>query len=111
MQRPRGVQSGEWFSLFSVCFHFVRHTNRNIATTLMHCWWNEVVDWQETQSKWEEYEEVASSLLDWLQGTTKSMLDKNLPATFNELKVGVIGWILNSSIEIQKFPHLPCNSI
>jgi len=37
--------------------------------------------------KWEEYEEVASSLLDWLQQATDLMFDKNFPTTFNELKV------------------------
>jgi len=37
--------------------------------------------------KWEEYEEIASSLLDWLQNITALMLDRNLPTTYNELKV------------------------
>jgi len=45
------------------------------------------VDWQESQMKWEEYEEIASSLLDWLQQATSLMLDKNFPTTYNELKV------------------------
>jgi len=39
--------------------------------------------------KWEEYEEIASSLLDWLQQATELMLDKNFPATYNELRVCV----------------------
>jgi len=46
-----------------------------------------VVLWQETQMKWEEYEEIASSLLDWLQNVTGPTLDRNLPTTYNELKV------------------------
>jgi len=46
-----------------------------------------VVLWQETQMKWEEYEEIASSLLDWLQNVTGLTLDRNLPTTYNELKV------------------------
>jgi len=42
---------------------------------------------QETQSKWEQYEEIASQLLEWLQDVTDLMLDKNFPTTYNELKV------------------------
>jgi len=42
---------------------------------------------QETQMKWEEYEEIASSLVDWLQHATDLMLDRKLPSSFNELKV------------------------
>ena len=37
--------------------------------------------------KWEEYEEIASSLVDWLQHATDLMLDRKLPSSFNELKV------------------------
>jgi len=37
--------------------------------------------------KWEEYEEIASSLVEWLQAVTDMMLDRNFPATYNELKV------------------------
>jgi len=39
--------------------------------------------------KWEEYEEIASSLVDWLQEVTDLMLDKNFPTTYNELKVSI----------------------
>jgi len=42
---------------------------------------------QETQEKWEEYEEIASSLLEWLQEVTDLMLDKNYPTSYQELKV------------------------
>jgi len=44
---------------------------------------------QETQIKWEEYEEIASSLVDWLQDVTELMLDRNFPSTYNELKVSL----------------------
>jgi len=37
--------------------------------------------------KWEEYEEIASSLLDWLQEASSLMLDRSFPTTYNELKV------------------------
>jgi len=42
---------------------------------------------QESQVKWEEYVEIASSLLDWLKEATNLMLDRNIPTTYNELKV------------------------
>jgi len=44
--------------------------------------------------KWEVYEEVASSLLDWLQQATSLMLDRNFPTTYNELRVCVFLYLL-----------------
>lgn len=54
--------------------------------TQLPCWYGE----QETQAKWEEYEEIASSLVDWLQVVTPRMLVRNLPTTYDELKVLVL---------------------
>ena len=42
---------------------------------------------QERQLRWEEYRELAQSLLHWLRDATAMMLDRNFPATLIEMKV------------------------
>lgn len=45
---------------------------------------------QERQLKWEEYRDLASSMLVWLRDATAIMLDRNFPATLIELKVSYL---------------------
>jgi len=42
---------------------------------------------QERQLKWDEYRDLASKLLHWLQDSTVMMLDRNFPTTLIEMKV------------------------
>ncbi len=45
---------------------------------------------QERQLKWDQYREMASTLLMWLRDSTVSMLDRNFPHTLIEMKVRCI---------------------